>query len=54
MQNITHKLALSFNKLHEDSEDLLEIEGEGEKKEEEGEAGLDTDDQSILECSFNN
>ncbi len=50
VQRITHSLALSFNKLHEGSEDLLELEGEG--KEEEGEAGLDVDDQSVFRMQF--
>jgi hypothetical protein len=52
VQKITHSLALSFNKLHEGSEDLLGLELEGEGKEEEGEAGLDTDDQSIFRMQF--
>ena len=46
VQKITHSLALSFNKLHEGSEDLLELEGEG------GETELYTGDKSIFGMQF--
>ena len=49
VQNITHSLAVSFNKLHKG---LLELEEKEEEKEDKGTADLDTDDQSIFRMQF--